>query len=211
MSRRTENFPLLRLRNLLQRLVSRCLLAPFFGAFGRGAVLLKPRSIEGIGRIRIGDRVYIADGAVLAAVPHTGAERCELVIGKGCFLCRDVHLYATASIVFEEEVLVAANVYVSDNSHGFADCATPILQQEIKQLRPVRIGRGAWLGQNVCIIGASVGKGAVIGANSVVLSDVPDDCIAVGAPARIVRSLQETGAPEQPGAPLRRPSPRQTA
>lgn len=204
MPRRTQNFSLLRLRNLLQRMVARCTLAPFFRAFGRGSVLLSPRSIEGIQRIRIGHRVYIADGAVLAAVPHTGAENCELVIGDGCFLSRDVHLYATASIVLEPEVLCAANVYVADNSHAFGHRSTPILEQEIRQLRPVRIGRGAWLGQNVCVIGASIGKGSVVGANSVVLSDVPDDCVAVGAPARVVRRLGSAACEDASHAPARR-------
>lgn len=186
---RTENFPLLRIRNLVQRLVARCTLGPFFGRFGRGSVILKARSIEGIRRIQIGDRVYIADGAVLAAVPHTGEPSCELIIGDGCILYRDVHVYATYSIVFEEEVGLAANVYVADNSHVFTDKELPIIEQGITQLRPVRIGRGSWLGQNVCVIGASIGKGCVIGANSVVLSDVPDYCVAVGAPARVVRQL----------------------
>lgn len=59
--------------------------------------------------------------------------------------------------------------------------------QPIKQLNHVRIGEGAWLGENVCIIGASVGKQSVIGANSVVSKDIPDYCVAVGAPAIIVK------------------------
>jgi acetyltransferase-like isoleucine patch superfamily enzyme len=189
MSVRTENFPLLRIRNLVQRLVARCTLGPFFGKFGSGSVILKPRSIEGISRIQIGKRVYIADGAVLAAVPHTGAQTCELIIGDGCFFCRDANIFSTNSVVIEEEVLFAANVYVADNSHSFTDRERPIIQQEIMQLRPIRIGRGSWLGQNVCVIGASIGKGCVIGANAVVLSDVPDYCVAVGAPARVVRQL----------------------
>jgi acetyltransferase-like isoleucine patch superfamily enzyme len=51
----------------------------------------------------------------------------------------------------------------------------------------VRIGSGAWLGENVCVIGANVGRNSVVGANSVVMSDIPDFCVAVGAPARVIR------------------------
>ena len=54
-------------------------------------------------------------------------------------------------------------------------------------LKPVIIGEGSWLGENVCVCGASVGKHCVIGANSVVTRDIPDYCIAVGSPARVVK------------------------
>ena len=43
------------------------------------------------------------------------------------------------------------------------------------------------MGENVCIIGASVGKHCVIGANSVVTKDIPDYSIAVGTPAKIIK------------------------
>jgi acetyltransferase-like isoleucine patch superfamily enzyme len=49
------------------------------------------------------------------------------------------------------------------------------------------IGDGAWLGENVCVIGASVGKQSVVGANSVVMQDIPDYCVAVGTPAKIIK------------------------
>jgi acetyltransferase-like isoleucine patch superfamily enzyme len=65
-----------------------------------------------------------------------------------------------------------------------------VLDQGVEQIEPVEIGDGAWLGQNVVVgPGVRIGRGAVIGANSVVLSDVPDHCVAVGAPARVVREV----------------------
>jgi acetyltransferase-like isoleucine patch superfamily enzyme len=54
----------------------------------------------------------------------------------------------------------------------------------------VEIGDGALLGQNVVVCpGVRIGRGAVVGANSVVRDDIPDRAIAVGAPARVVRLL----------------------
>jgi acetyltransferase-like isoleucine patch superfamily enzyme len=61
------------------------------------------------------------------------------------------------------------------------------MDQPIQQIHEVEIGEGAWIGENVCIIGASVGKGCVIGANSVVTKNIPDYCVAVGAPAKIIK------------------------
>ena len=57
----------------------------------------------------------------------------------------------------------------------------------MENLRSVSIGDGSWIGENVCILGANIGKHSVIGANSVVLQDIPDYCVAVGSPARVVR------------------------
>lgn len=49
------------------------------------------------------------------------------------------------------------------------------------------IGEGSWIGENVCVIGASVGRHCVIGANAVVTKDIPDYSVAVGAPARVIK------------------------
>ena len=49
------------------------------------------------------------------------------------------------------------------------------------------IGRDSWRGENVCVLGAKIGRHCVIGANSVVTKDIPDYCIAVGIPARIIK------------------------
>jgi acetyltransferase-like isoleucine patch superfamily enzyme len=85
---------------------------------------------------------------------------------------------------------MARNVYIADHRHAFDDPGRAILDQGIEQLEPIEIGDGAWLGQNVVVgPGVRIGRGAVIGANSVVLADVPDRTVAVGAPARVVRSI----------------------
>ena len=180
-------FVLYRFVNLLRRLLFRVFVAPFFGSFGKHAALLRPRGVEGISRIFIGNNVYIADACLLAAVPYTQTSVCKLQISDGCKIGAANHIYATRSVVLEPKVLTAGNVYISDNLHAFSDIDQAVMDQPITQLKEVRIGKGSWLGQNVCVIGASVGQGSVIGANSVVLSDIPDFCVAVGSPARVVK------------------------
>jgi acetyltransferase-like isoleucine patch superfamily enzyme len=87
-------------------------------------------------------------------------------------------------------VLLARNVYVSDHSHAYADVTRPVRSQGLAEVRPVSIGDGAWLGQGVVVCpGVSIGRGSVIGAGSVVLEDIPDHSVAVGTPARVVRSF----------------------
>jgi len=65
--------------------------------------------------------------------------------------------------------------------------AVPVCKQAVVQKKSVRIGEGSWLGINVCVLGANVGKHCVIGANSVVTKDIPDYCVAIGSPARIIK------------------------
>ncbi len=96
---------------------------------------------------------------------------------------------AVRGVVIEEDVLFARNVYVSDHIHKYEDRDKPILDQGVDKIAPVLIQRGAWLGQNVVICpGVTIGRGAVVGANSVVNRDVPDYALAVGAPARVIKT-----------------------
>jgi acetyltransferase-like isoleucine patch superfamily enzyme len=58
---------------------------------------------------------------------------------------------------------------------------------------PIVIKRGCWIGQNVVILpGVTIGELSIIGANSVVTRDVPARSIAVGAPARVIKSWDAT-------------------
>lgn len=187
-----EVFPLFRFRNLIARVTFRVFIAPFMRACGSRTVVVRPSGIEGIRNISLGRDIFVGEGAVLAAVSLTGSPCPELVIGSRCSLGRNNHIYATRKVVLEENVLTAGGVYISDNTHRADDPNMPVRDQPVRQLGEVRIGAGSWLGQNVCVIGASIGRGCVIGANSVVLSNVPDHCLAVGAPARVVRRYCHT-------------------
>jgi acetyltransferase-like isoleucine patch superfamily enzyme len=74
------------------------------------------------------------------------------------------------------------------------------MHQGVDKIQPVLIKRGAWLGQNVVVCpGVTIGRGSVIGANSVVVKDIPDFSVAVGAPARVVKSItsREPGLVDQ--------------
>lgn len=146
-----------------------------------------PLEIYGGKNIFIGNRASIHYKTWLAAKPLTGEEKCRLVIKDGCTIGHFNHIYATKSIILQENVLTADKVYISDNLHGYEDINIPILKQPICQIGTVEIGEGSWLGENVCVIGANIGKHCVVGANSVVTKDIPDYCVAVGAPAMVIK------------------------
>ncbi len=158
-----------------------------FHHYGRKSLILRPLQIDGKENISIGDHVVIGEKSWLAAMPLTDNKHPQLIISDKCVLGHFNHIYATSEIVFEDSVLTADKVYISDNLHSYADLSKPIIEQPIKQLKRIRIGEGSWIGENVCIIGASIGKHCTIGANSVVTHDIPDYSVAVGAPARVIK------------------------
>ncbi len=157
-----------------------------FAKIGSRSRLLKTK-VDGYGRIFLGSKVYINSYGWLACEPLTGNNNCSLSIGDDTYIGRFCHIYATSIIEIGKKVLMADKVYISDNAHGYKNINLPVIDQPVEQLNPVVIGDGAWLGENVCVIGASVGKNSVIGANAIVTKDIPDYCVAVGSPAYIIK------------------------
>ena len=159
-----------------------------FRSLGKHTILSRSLKIQGGTNINLGDNTRIGKSCWLAAMPLTKSHtECRLTIGNGCQIGDFNHIFATGSIIIEDEVLTANGVYIADNQHEYSDVHASIIHQPIRQLRSVVIGRGCWIGEHVAIIGASVGKNSVIGANSVVTHDIPDYCVAVGAPARVIK------------------------
>lgn len=163
-----------------------------FKSFGWQSFIDRPLKIDGAKNIIIEDHVIINYKTWLASMPLTDTLNPLLKIGAGSVLGNFNHIYATNRIIIGENVLTADKVYISDNLHGYNDPLIPIMYQPIVQNRKVIIGDGSWIGENVVIIGSSIGKNCVIGANSVVTKDIPDYCVVVGNPARIIKMYNLT-------------------
>lgn len=171
------------------------LISGAFSEFGKNTVLAPPIRLVGENRIAVGARVFIGENSWLQALSEGVNNRKAISIGNGTSIAGACVISAVQSVVLEEDVLLARNVYIADHSHRFSQFDRPILAQGIDKIEPVLIKRGAWLGQNVVVCpGVTIGQCAVIGANSVVNEDIPDFSVAVGAPARVVRTLQRRTA-----------------
>jgi acetyltransferase-like isoleucine patch superfamily enzyme len=158
-----------------------------FKFFGVGSSIKRSIRFKNPENIVIGDRVRIGYKTWLSCTNQTGYQNPELIIGSDTYVGNFNHIYATKKIEIGSNVLIADKVYISDNQHTYEDINIPIKRQPLKQLSPVSIGDGSWIGENVCIVGATIGKNCVIGANSVVTKNIPDFCVAVGIPARIIK------------------------
>ena len=125
----------------------------------------------------------------------------QLIIGNNVQINDYVHLACANSLIIEDNVLIASKVYISDLNHGnysFSNDLEHSNPEEIAKERkiftkPVKICENVWLGENVSVLsGTVIGKNSIIGANSVVSKNIPENCIAVGNPAKVIKYNFET-------------------
>jgi acetyltransferase-like isoleucine patch superfamily enzyme len=141
-------------------------------------------SFRAIGRgiIEVGEAVHLEERVLLQS-------EGRLEIGPWVYVNRDVMIVALDSIAIGEGTRVAERVSIRDHDHSFNLPGLPIRQQGYTSA-PIRIGRECWIGCNAVILkGVTLGDHAVVGAGAVVTRDVPAHSVAVGVPARVVRSL----------------------
>ena len=151
-----------------------------FGAFGKhnylfDLELLNPQNIF------LGSNLWISKTRLASS------KGGKLIIGNHVAIGRFSQIYALQSIIIEDGVLMAENTLISDNTHTFTDITAPVRDQDIKPLGNVVIGSGTWIGRNVVVNGCKIGRNCIIGAYTFLKKDIPDYCVVVGNPARIVK------------------------
>ena len=177
---------------------------PEFANSPRNLTIELPRTICLPQRITIGDDVWLGPGCLLCPIPHfpslpfwprdreaTFEQRFDpkIVIGHRVVATGHLTLGAHQEIRIEDDVMFAANVHLTDALHGFEHADEPYKYQAMFRIAPIVIKRGCWIGQNVVILpGVTIGELSIIGANSVVTRDIPARSIAVGAPARVIKT-----------------------
>jgi len=148
-------------------------------------MICNPLRVIGAEYIEIEDKVFIREQIWLEAIKDMGEPSIQ--IKEGVYIGDFAHINACDSIVIEADVLIANHVFITDHNHNYENLDVPIRKQGISVINKVNIGKKSWLGEKVSIIGASVGRNCIIGANSVVTKDIPDYSIAVGSPARVIK------------------------
>ena len=124
-------------------------------------------------------------------------DRPTLFIGDNCEMGDMTHIVAHEKVEIGDNVLIASKCFISDTNHGNYKGINQCSPESIPSQRPlvsapVKIGDRVWLGENVVILaGSTIGSGCIIGANSVVTTNIPDNSIAVGSPARVIKVWNE--------------------
>jgi acetyltransferase-like isoleucine patch superfamily enzyme len=132
------------------------------------------------GSITIGPGCQLQYAAVLFAYGGT------IVLGRNVFCGPFSVIYGHGGVEIGDDTLVSMHCRILSSEHRIPAPGTRIRSQP-DLLKPTRVGRDAWLGAGVTVLGGvSVGEGCVVGAGSVVTKDLPPRTIAYGVPARVV-------------------------
>lgn len=121
----------------------------------------------------------------MVMAPIAGAAFDCIKIGDNVYINSNSLLMARGGITIEDDVMMAGNVQLLSNNHDEYD-------RQILTCKPIHIKKGAWIGAGASILpGVTVGKYAIVGAGAIVTKDVGDYEVAVGVPAKVVKTLDK--------------------
>ena len=131
--------------------------------------------------LRIGRWAWIGHGTKIRV--HEG----EVEIGAKTVMGQECTISAFQRVSIGRECILADRVMLIDFDHGVTEVERPIRLQGIYK-RDVRVGHNVWIGYGACVLrGVTVGDNSVVGTNSVLPKDVPENAVVGGVPARVIR------------------------
>lgn len=164
-------------------------LRPQFEALGRGGTFFKPWHVE-----LFGPRISLGDYATVIAAPDRRVRLCvwpaeadagEIRIGRYALICPGARIGAAAGVFIADNCMIASGAYITDSDwHGLYD------RVSTGAAAPVTIAENVWIGDRAMVCkGVSIGRNSVVGAGAVVTRDVPENAVAAGNPAGVVKRL----------------------
>ncbi len=147
--------------------------------------------IAGNGNITLGDDVIIGRrNSWVVGFPCSN--KAEIVIGNNSHIGYQNILAAAKCIRIGSNVRFASNVSIFDNPSHPVEPSRRAQAFRLDEAAPVTIGNNVWIGMNCFVMrGVTIGDNSVIAAGSIVTRSIPANCLAAGAPAKVVRSILE--------------------
>ena len=147
------------------------------------------------GGIELGERTFVMHNAELHVFNFRDLPHAFIKVGPRTFIGESVIIRGQGGVTIGEAVLFGPGAQVLAINHNVADPKLHIMDQGISG-RGIVIEDGAWIGAGAVVLdGVRIGRGAVVGANAVVNRDVPARTLVVGAPARVVKQLDDAADP----------------
>lgn len=163
--------------------------------YSKSRLIRFPFDIRNKSNIDLGIGLTTGVGCRIEAFPKI-KENIVLQFGKNVQINDYVHITAMESVKIGNNVLLASKIYISDCSHGSycgdENDSSPNTIPAVRPLfaKPVLIEDNVWLGEFVSVLpGVTIGKGTIVGANSVVAKSLPAYVIAVGTPAKPIKKF----------------------
>jgi maltose O-acetyltransferase len=155
--------------------------------------LFHPLLLKGKGKISFGKNVQIGVTDSPNYYSHytyleARNSNSEITIGDNVSINNGFSAVAFSKITIQNDVLIGINCAIIDNDGHHLDIDKRTDGEP--KLAPVFIGENVFLGDNVTILkGVTIGKNAVIGNGAIVTKDIPENAIAAGNPAKVIRDL----------------------
>lgn len=112
-----------------------------------------------------------------------------ITIGRNVFVNYNCTMLDGGRITIGDNVLIGPNCQLYTPQHPTDHV---MRRKQVETAYPVTIGDDTWLGGGVIVLpGVTIGKRCIIGAGSVVTKDIPDDCVAVGNPAKVIKKTAD--------------------
>lgn len=174
----------------LQHLYIRHKLSPQLTSLGKHPFIVKPWHIEIFGGpVRIGNNITLlgcSDKKTRLTVWSDKKDIQGIIIGDHVLISPGVRISAADSITISDSCMLASHAYITDSDwHGIYDRSMPS-----GEVSPVKLEENVWIGDSSIICkGVTIGRNSIIGAGSVVTSNIPANVIAAGNPAKIIKPL----------------------
>ena len=165
-------------------------IAPRFESFGSNPMLMKPWNVKVHGRhINIGNNVHMVTDShrkISFSTWTCGDHQGHIAMGDNVLVCPGCRFDSASNISIGDNCMFAAGAYITDADwHDVYDRT-----EVVGVTRPVILEENVWIGDGAKICkGVTIGKNSVIGAGSVVASDIPENVIAAGNPATVIKPL----------------------
>ncbi|MFY4788436.1 acyltransferase [Aliarcobacter butzleri] len=114
----------------------------------------------------------------------------NITIGNNSGIGENSYLITMDKITIGDNVMIGPELMILTGNHGYDDKNRLLLEQKIIT-KPVSIGNDVWLGARVTILpGVRIGNRVIVAAGSVVVKDIPSNCIVGGNPAKFIKELE---------------------
>lgn len=165
-----------------------------FHKWGKGSVMVWGVRITHPEDIAVGEDTELLREVSLTANNISHSDRPVIQIGNHCSIGAKSHITAINGIEIGHHLLTGDNVLITDNAHGSSSCEMlniPPTDRPLVSKGRVKIGDYVWLCDKVAVLpGVTIGNNVIVGVNSVVTADIPDNCVAAGIPAKVVKRIE---------------------
>lgn len=157
--------------------------------------IISPFAIEGGNNIHIGDNFFANSNLRIEAVTKYNDKIFypEIIIGNNVSFGQYCHIGCINKVTICDGVLLGSKVLINDHTHGDTYCISDVRpsERDLISKGEIYIGENVWIGDGVVITpNVSIGNNTIVGANSVVTKSLPENVIAAGIPAKVIRQLK---------------------